>query len=219
MTALMNKTIEECFFRLPYFVLRSIKGTDNAGVCERIRSFYAEYESGGFASTDFGSFDSSVTDKCTADHKKPGIRRIIEEALMNAVAKRFPDSADYKNSAKTRWKKKDTILFDTVTLITEVMIRYSGDSLTSVGNYIINWFMDRTVDFIAEAIFTLWDWSEYTLEELVECLPSMLEDASNIRQIIDFVAWKAQYAAKTILRVSKGQSIQARIRIHQRGRR
>ena len=106
MTALMNKTIEECFFRLPYFVLRSIKGTDNTGVCERIRAFHAEYSSGGFASTDFGSFDSSVTDKCTADPKKPGIRRIVEEALMNSVAQKFPDSADYKNSAKTRWKRK-----------------------------------------------------------------------------------------------------------------
>ena len=53
MSALMNKTIEECIFRLPYFVIRSIKGTDHHGVSERILSFYQDYSSGGFASTDW----------------------------------------------------------------------------------------------------------------------------------------------------------------------
>ena len=36
--ALMNKTIEEMVFRLPYFTTRSIKGTDYAGVVESSRA-------------------------------------------------------------------------------------------------------------------------------------------------------------------------------------
>ena len=104
-------------------------------------------------------------------------------------------------------EKKDVVLFDTITLLTEIMIRYSGDSLTSVGNYVISWFMDRTIDYIAEAIFMIWDWRGETLEEVAESLPTMLEDQTYIKQIIEYVTWKAQYAAKTIVRVSKGQSV------------
>ena len=204
MSALMNKTIEQCFFRLPYFVARSIKGTDNSGVCERIRVFYNEYKSGGFASTDFGSFDSSITDKCTVDRSKPGLRRIIEEALMNGVAQKFPESADYRNAAKTRWKKKDKILFDTLTLMTEVLIRQSGDGITSVGNYANNWFVDRCLDYIAEIIFAEWDWRQYSLKEVVESLTHLLDDPAFIKKVVEGVKWKAARLAKTIERVSKG---------------
>ena len=159
MNSLMNKTIEEFIFRLPYFLLRSLKGTDHHGLNQRMLAFFREYRDGGFASTDFGSFDSSVTDKCTGDTSKPGIRRIVEEALMNSVASKFPK-----------------VLFDSLTLLTSVLIRYSGDGLTSVGNYVINWTVDKVVDAIAEAIFTIWDWSGESLAEIMEALPTMLEE-------------------------------------------
>ena len=207
MGSLMNKTIEECLFRLPYFVLRSIKGTDHHGVSNRMLSFYKEFRDGGFSSTDFGSFDSSVTDKCTEDLKKPGIRRIVEESLMNSVAAKFPDSADYGNAAKTRWKKADRVLFDSLTLVTSVMIRYSGDGLTSVGNYFINWCIDRVIDAIAEALFTIWDWSTYTLKEIVEALPTFLAEERHVKKILEFVEQKSRYAADTISRESTGKHV------------
>ena len=159
MASLMNKTIEEAIFRLPYFLLRGIKGTDHHGVNERMRQFYETYQSGGIASTDFGSFDSSVTDKCTGDLSKPGIRRVVEEELMNAITKKFPDAFDYQNVSSKRWRKKNTILFDALTLVVSVIIsviiRFSGDGLTSVGNYWINWNTDKTVDTVAEVRFAI----------------------------------------------------------------
>ena len=202
--ALMNKTVEQMIFRLPYFVQRSIKGTDNTGVCERVRLFYYEYKSGGFASTDFGSFDSSITDKCTVDRSKPGLRRIIEEAIMKAVTNKFPEAFDVKNVSKTRWKKKDKILFDTLTLFTEVLIRYSGDGLTSVGNYAINWFVDRSIYFVLERIFTMWDMRVYTLKEIIQFLTNMIDDPEFINQVLEGVKKKATRLAETIIRVSKG---------------
>ncbi|CAE6912471.1 unnamed protein product [Symbiodinium sp. CCMP2592] len=204
MNSLMNKTIEESLFRLSYFLVRPIKGTDHRGVSNRMLQFYQEFRDGGFSSTDFGSFDSSVTDKCTKDLRKPGLRRIVEEALMKAVAEKFPDSADLGNASRLRWKKQDRVLFDSLTLLVSVMIRYSGDGLTSVGNYFINWSIDRTVDALAEGLFTIWDWSSYTLAEIVEALPSFLEDKAHIEHLLDFVKQKAKYTSQTIARESKG---------------
>ena len=207
MNSLMNKTIEEFIFRLLYFLLRSLKGTDHHGLNQRILAFFREYRDGGFASTDFGSFDSSVTDKCTGDTSKPGIRRIIEEALMNSIASKFPDSLDLKNAAGKRWKQKDKVLFDSLTLLTSVLIRYSGDGLASVGNYVINWTVDKVVDAIAEAIFTIWDWSGESLAEIMEALPTMLDEKKNIEKIMEFVKGKAEYITETIIRESTGKPV------------
>ena len=133
--ALMNKTIESAISRLPYFVKRSIKGTDTFGTNQRLLDFILRYRSGGTASTDFGSFDSSITDKATGDMKKPGLRRIIEQRMMDSIAKAFPSSSDLSNTAGQRWQKKYSVQFDSFRLLTFVMIRCSGDGLTSVGNF------------------------------------------------------------------------------------
>ena len=206
-SSLMNKTIEQMFFRLPYFVHRSIKGTDNSGVSERIRQFFNDYKAGGFASTDFGSFVSSVTDKCTGDTDKPGLRRIIEEAIMKAIIKKFPDAYDFKNVDKARWKKRDRVLFDTITLLTEVLIRYSGDGLTSVGNFAINWTVDRAIDFALESIFSMWDMRQYSLEEILDYLTHLIDEPQFIKDVLERVAAKADRLADTITRVSKGQHV------------
>ena len=206
-SSLMNKTIEQMFFRLPYFVHRSIKGTDNSGVSERIRQFFNDYKAGGFASTDFGSFDSSVTDKCTGDTDKPGLRRIIEEAIVKAIIKKFPDAYDFKNVDKARWKKRDRVLFDTITLLTEVLIRHSGDGLTSVGNFAINWTVDRAIDFALESIFSMWDMRQYSLEEVLDYLTHLIDEPQFIKDVLERVAAKAERLADTITRVSKGQHV------------
>ena len=70
-------------FRLSYFTRRSLKSTDNAGLTQRILEFQKVYRDGGMFCTDFGSFDSSVTDKCTENTDMPGLRKIIEKALMD----------------------------------------------------------------------------------------------------------------------------------------
>ena len=67
--SLMSKTIESAVFRLSYFAKRSLKGTDNIGLAQRIQQFVKVYKDGGISCTDFGSFDSSITDKCTEDTK------------------------------------------------------------------------------------------------------------------------------------------------------
>ena len=205
--ALMNKSVEHMIFRLAYFVARSIKGTDHKGVNERILKFYNDFKAGGFASTDFGSFDSSITDKAVDDPKKPGLRRIIEEAVMNAIEKKFPESSDLKNTSQKRWKKSDKVKFDTLTLYTSILIRYSGDGLTSVGNYLINWTIDQVVDAIAEVCFTAWDWKDTTINEFFQAFPSFIEDEETINYIVTKVKEAAEYMAETIRRESSGQHV------------
>ncbi|CAE7250896.1 unnamed protein product, partial [Symbiodinium sp. KB8] len=205
--ALMNKSVEHMIFRLAYFVARSIKGTDHKGVNERILKFYNDFKAGGFASTDFGSFDSSITDKAVEDPKKPGLRRIIEEAVMNAIEKKFPESSDLKNTSQKRWKKSDKVKFDTLTLYTSILIRYSGDGLTSVGNYLINWTIDQVVDTIAEVCFTAWDWKDTTINEFFQAFPSFIENEETINYIVIKVKEAAEYMAETIRRESSGQHV------------
>ncbi|CAE7235180.1 unnamed protein product [Symbiodinium sp. KB8] len=205
--ALMNKSVEHMIFRLAYFVARSIKGTDHKGVNERILKFYNDFKAGGFASTDFGSFDSSITDKAVEDPKKPGLRRIIEEAVMNAIEKKFPESSDLKNTSQKRWKKSDKVKFDTLTLYTSILIRYSGDGLTSVGNYLINWTIDQVVDTIAEVCFTAWDWKDTTINEFFQAFPSFVENEETINYIVIKVKEAAEYMAETIRRESSGQHV------------
>ena len=108
-SALMNKTIEEMLFRLPYFVKRSIKGTDNTGVASRIHGHYKKFKKGGVANNDYGNFDSSITDKCTGNTDIPGLRKIIEKGIMDEIAKRFPEATDLKNTPKFRWKKVEKV--------------------------------------------------------------------------------------------------------------
>ena len=64
------------------------------------------YKSDGVASTDFGSFDASVTDTCTGDVSRDGIRTIVEEGFMSWLKRKFKDSADFANAADHRWKDK-----------------------------------------------------------------------------------------------------------------
>ena len=132
-SALMKKTIESSLFRLPFFLTRSIKCADICGLNERPRAFICKYRTGGYACTDFGSFDSSVTDKCTEDSSREGIRLIIEKAIMEWLKKKFRHSDDFKNTADHRWKDKCTVIFDAFRLVLEITIRNSGDGLTSVG--------------------------------------------------------------------------------------
>ena len=81
-----------------------------------------------------------------------------------------PHSEDLKNASKYRRRKKYSVLFDTFTLLTSVMIRCSGGGLTSVGNFIINWVATHA---LAEAIMAF-DWSDSTLGEFTEALPETL---------------------------------------------
>ena len=116
-SALMNKTIEAMLFRLPYFVKQSIKGTDTVGTNDRIHRLITRYRSGGIASTDFGSFNASVTDKATSNHKKLGLRKIVEKRVMDAIWRAFPESHDLGNAAQNRWLEKYTVIFDSFRLI------------------------------------------------------------------------------------------------------
>ena len=206
-SALMNKSIEAMIFRLAYFVARSIKGTDTKGVNHRILRFYNEFKSGGFASTDFGSFDSSITDKCVNDHSKPGLRRIIEEAIMDKLTKMFPESSDLRNSSSKRWKKTDQVKFDTLTLFTSILIRYSGDGLTSVGNFLINWIIDQVVDAIAECLFTKYDWSGYTIDEFFPCFIEIINRPEVIDHVVEYIKKAAHYMVETIRRESAGEHV------------
>ena len=61
----------------------------------------------------------------------------------------------------------------------------SGDGLTSVGNYIMNWTMDKTIDAIAEAPFTMYDWTKMTLKEVVESLTFIVHDKDVIKQVLN----------------------------------
>ena len=143
-SALMKKTIESSLFRLPFFLTRSIKCADTCGLNDRLHAFICKYRTGGYACTDFGSFDSSVTDKCTEDSSREGIRLIIEKAIMEWLKKKFRHSDDFKNTADHRWKDKCTVIFDAFRLVLEITINNSGDGLTSVGNLAINAFTTST---------------------------------------------------------------------------
>ncbi|CAE7761158.1 unnamed protein product [Symbiodinium sp. CCMP2456] len=207
-----NSFTKAMIFRLAYFVSRSIKGTDTKGVNSRILRLYNDFKSGGFASTDFGSFDSSITDKCVEDHSKPGLRRIIEEALMNKLTDMFPESSDLKNASSKRWKKSDKVRFDTLTLFTSILIRYSGDGLTSVGNYIINWTIDQVIDAIADCLFTIYDWSEYTADEFFTCCVEIISRQDFIDAAVAHVKKTAEYDVETIRRESAGEHVRKPIK-------
>ena len=154
---------------------RSIKGTDTFGTNQRLLDFILRYRSGGIASTNSGSFDSSITDKATGDMKKPGLRKNIEKRMMDAITKAFLSSDDIANVSSHRWQKKYTVQFDTFRILTSVMIRCSGDGLTSVGNYLINWVVHVAVNSLAKAIMTAYDWRAYTMEQFFEALPHIIE--------------------------------------------
>ena len=131
----MNKTIESSLMRLPYFLARSLKCTDVAGLNERLRR---KYRTGVYACTDFGSFDSSFTDKCTEDPRRDGIQKVFEKAFMDWLKKKFRDAQDFSNVADRRWKDKYTVISYAFRLVLEIAIRNSGDGLTSVGNLAIS---------------------------------------------------------------------------------
>ena len=70
------------------------------------------------------------------------------------IAEKFHEATDFKNVNKKRWKNTYKVIFDTFTLFSSIMIRCSGDGLTSVGNYFNNWTVDTAIDSVAEAIMT-----------------------------------------------------------------
>ena len=81
---------------------------------------------------------------------------------------------DFKNVNKKRWKKTYKVMFDTFTFFSSIMIRFSGNGLTSVGNYFINWTVDTAIDSVAEAIMTRYDWSDTTISQFMD-LPTFVE--------------------------------------------
>ena len=124
---------------------------------------------------------------------------------MDRITAAFPDAQDYGNVSKKRWRKQQQVLFDTFTLLTSIIIRFSGDGLTSVGNYVINWTMDKTIDAIAETIFTMYDWSTCALEQVLEALIHLIHDKDFIKRVLNEVREKAKYTAETGRRESTGQ--------------
>ena len=206
--SLMSKTIESAVFRLSYFTKRSLKGTDNIGLAQRIQQFVKVYKDGGISCTDFGSFNSSITDKCTEDTSMPGLRKIIEKALMDTFAKLGPYSPDLKNSKKLRWQSKAKVSFDALDLLTWVLIRASGDTLTSVGNCVINWVIDKVVDAIARSI-AMMDWRTYAFEDMSIVLPEILSDPATISHIMADVEKEAKWVCDGIRRESYGLPVKA----------
>ena len=208
-SALMNRRLEAALFRLPYVVKRSMKGTVSFGTNHRLKDFIVWHRSGRIASTDFGSFDASITDKATGDPSKPGLRRMIEKRFMEAVARRFSDSADIQNTASHRWQKKYKVVFDTFTLLTSVMIRCSGDGLASVGNYVINWIVHVSINSIAKSIVAAGcDWSGYTcymLSSPFEALPHYLE--SHLDSIVNDAKAEVDWIVASVERESQGKPI------------
>ena len=176
-SALMKKTIESSLFRLPFFLTRSIKCADTCGLNDRLHAFICKYRTGGYACTDFGSFDSSVTDKCTEDSSREGIRLIIEKAIMEWLKKKFRHSDDFKNTADHRWKDKCTVIFDAFRLVLEITINNSGDGLTSVGNLAINAFTTSTTHAIHDAIRKFpGSQCEHYYEEYIHVLHEMQDE-------------------------------------------
>ena len=94
---------------------------------------------------------------------------------MNTLAEAFPVSHDMSNSTKNRWMEKYTVVFDSFKLLASIMIRCSGDGLTSVGNYLINWTIHVTVNCLAEEVITLHDWRTTSTEEFFEALSDVID--------------------------------------------
>ena len=183
-----------------------MKGTDNEGLAQRISKFREEYKDGGIACTDFGSFDSSVTDKCTQELDKPGLRAIVEKHLIDAFASLAPHSPDMLNAKNLRWRKKAVVRFDTLDLLTQVLIRFSGDGLTSVGSYAINWVLDKVIDAIAEFIADK-DWRTSTFTEMCLFMTEFLDDPEFISECMEKVERHAAWTWDGIRREAYGMHV------------
>ena len=55
----------------------------------------------GVASADFGTFDASMTDKCTGNPKEDGIRKMVEEEFMRLRGPRADEMEPLRQN-KTR---------------------------------------------------------------------------------------------------------------------
>ena len=122
---------------------------------------------------------------------------------MDSFAKLAPNSPDLQNSKKLRWQKSAKSRFDTLELLTYVLIRASGDTLTSVGNYIINWTMYKVIDAIARSVANM-DWRQHTFEDMCLALPDMLNDPQWIKHILSEVEEEAKWVCEAIRRESYG---------------
>ena len=83
---------------------------------------------------------------------------------MRWLVKKFTPSDDLQHAWKNTWKKEYVVTFDTFTLITDVMIRCSGDGLTSVGNYAINWIPDQVLPCLMDAYLIATKKLEYVID-------------------------------------------------------
>ena len=158
-SALINNTVTNLLYASSVFLERSIKKGSSDQVEDRIAQRVAACGSGGVASNDYGSYDSSVTDK-GADYpdNAAGIRGTLERKLFKMLFARLSGSP-HQHKAESPWWKDTTkrvvkVFFDAFELRVGQLGRCSGDGLTSVLNWVCTLLANEIEHIIADMILS-----------------------------------------------------------------
>lgn len=152
--AVVNTIVTSLVYGSQDMLERSIKKTSMEGVEQRVDFAINEkdgkYAGGLLASNDYGAFDSSITDRGHKPGNK-GLRGTVERILFDAVFKligKYTTHSEKSSVDKKQWE----VQFEHFRLLLDEVGRFSGDGLTSIGNYFLTWLVNQLCHIIAACL-------------------------------------------------------------------